>query len=373
MKLEHLVLLILISLLSVNCIDPVNPEFEYKEGLVFVEGFASTAQGASFVTISKSANVFGVNKAVFEKGANVTFKNSDTGQIIGLSELGDFYLPPADFTVEVGERWELAVSLADGTRYSSTPETVLEPVPISNIKATYDPQLRFLEGSNDFEPGHAISVTFSDPQESENYYYWSFRSFENLTVCATCFDGILREGSCTTTTVPTPEYFTYTCETDCWRIRFPESISIFDDKFSNGNTTADLEVAQVMLYTKEDMVVELQQISLTPAAYEYYKVLKDIVDNSSGFNAPPPAALVGNITNANNSEDFVFGRFTAASTSIASIYIERSSINETPLERQESLIFEPTLNSPYPPPATVETPCTENRFRTAIRPEAWIQ
>jgi len=115
----------------------------------------------------------------------------------------------------------------------------------------------------------------------------------------------------------------------------------------------------------------VQQFVLTPAAYDYYKVLKDVVDNNSGLNAPPPAALVGNLSNPQNSEEFVFGRFTAAATSTASIFIERNSIEEAPLELSEPVVFEPQIASPYPPPATVQAPCTENRTRTAITPDKW--
>jgi hypothetical protein len=32
-----------------SCIDPVEPEFEFKEGLVFIEGIATTVKGGSYV------------------------------------------------------------------------------------------------------------------------------------------------------------------------------------------------------------------------------------------------------------------------------------------------------------------------------------
>ncbi len=360
------------SVLLLGCVDPVAPEFEFKEGLVFVEGFASTAAGTSYVIINKSVTEFGVNTTVFEKGATVSFKNSDTGQTITLFEEEGAYAPPADFTVEVGERWELAITLIDGTQYKSSPETILNPVPISGITAAYNPELQFDEGVGEYQPGHLVSATFDDPEDQENFYYWTFRSFENLDICETCLDSILRNGECTNTDVPTPDFFSYVCDTDCWKIRFPESISIFDDKFSNGRTTSNLAVANMPLYTKENMVVELQQFTLTPAAYNYYQVLKDIVDNNSGFNAPPPAALIGNLVNANDEDDFVFGRFTAASASVTSIFIDRSTVEEDAIEPLVSANLEPTLLSPYPPPATISAPCTETRFRTAMRPEKWV-
>ena len=340
--------------------------------MVFIEGIAATIEERSFVIINVSVNEFGINKTVFESGASVSFVNSNTGETIQLHELEGAYIPSNDFKVNVGEKWELDIALADGRQYRSQSEIVLEPVAVEDIKATYKTELRFNDGTESFEPGHTISISFSDPIDEENYYYWTFKSFENLQICKTCFDGIYRNDLCGPTDVTVPDYFNYFCDTECWKIRFPESISIFDDKFSNGKRTTDLIVAEVPLYTKENMVVEVQQFSLTPAAYSYYKVLKDIVDNNSGFNAPPPAALIGNLFNPNDSDDYVFGRFTTAATSAIQIFIERGNILEGEIETQMSISVEPTFLSPYPPPATIDAPCNEGRFRTTIRPEAWI-
>jgi hypothetical protein len=168
-------------------------------------------------------------------------------------------------------------------------------------------------------------------------------------------------------------YFDYICETECWSIRYPESVNIFDDTFSNGRTVANLEVGSLPLYTKENMVVEVQQFSLTPAAHKYYKVLKDIVDNASGFNAPPPAALIGNLYNANDSQEIVLGRFTVAASSVVNVYVERELINEAAIATRQppAVSLEPTIGSPYPPPPTNLVPCEESRYRTAIEPEGW--
>ena len=365
-------LLVIFPICFLNCIDPVEPEFELKDGLVFIEGIVTTVKGGSYVIINKSSIEFGLNKTKFEKGASVAFLNSVTGEKVELIELEGAYVPSVEFKANIGEQWELQITLQDGKQYSSNSETVLKPVPIVDIKSTYNPELQFNDGTNSFEPGHAISVTFNDPIEGDNYYYWTFKSYEKLIICETCFDGIYRNESCGPTDIATPDYFNYLCDVDCWKIRLPESISVFDDKFSNGKTTTDLVVANIPLYTKQNIVVEIQQLSLTPDAYNYYKVLKDLVDNNRGFNAPPPAALIGNMFNPNDDDDFVFGRFTTAATATADIFIERSGIPERPLEPEIPFSVEPTFGSPYPPPATIEASCDEERFRTAIRPEAWM-
>ena len=269
----------------VNCTDPIRPEFELREGLVFIEGFVSTVPGASFVTIERSA---------LEIGAYV---------------------------------------------------------------------VNFVGGA---------TVSFQDPPDRENYYYWTYRTYENLVICQRCVQGYFREGACQSfppdTGIP---FYDYLCANACWPLRFHEHIAIFDDKFSNGKQVTDLSIGNLPLYTKENMVLVVQQFALTPSAYEYYEILKDIVDDSSSLNAPPPAGLVGNVYNSEDRDKFVFGRFTAAATSETSIYIDRSTIQEEILEVQGPTFYEPQ-GGPAPPPVTGIVACLDNRFRTAIPPPGWI-
>ncbi len=357
-----------------SCIDPVAPEFEFKEGLVFVESVATTVPKASFVTIKRSTIEFGVYVVQFVEGAQVNFQNTNTGELVGLTETRNSYLPPDDFVVRPGEQWKLNIQLANGKRIESSPEQVLEPVPITNIEVRYDPELVFRDNlGGKFVPGHEVSIDFEDPANEDNYYYWSYRTYENLDFCEKCFEGIWRNNECTPANFESfrARYFDYACDIDCWRIRFPESVSIFDDRFSDGRVVSKLAVGDLLLYTKENMVVEVQQFSLSPAAYDYFKVLKDVIDNNSGLNAPPPAALVGNLSNLDDDEDFVFGRFTAASTSTASLFINRELIEEPSIELAEPVVLEPQVASPFPPPATTQAPCSENRERTAVQPAKW--
>ncbi|KQC30034.1 DUF4249 domain-containing protein [Flagellimonas eckloniae] len=387
MKSYTLLLTLCLSFL-VGCTEPIRPEFDFKSGLVSVEGFVSTTLGGSSVTISQ-LNAFNVGtnsyENIFISGAEVSFINTDTGNEVGLTEdiEAEVYLPPTDFLAKTGETWELSISLADGRQYKSFPETMEQSVPISAIAATYDPELTYNLGFDDFVPGHSIQVDFEDPPDSENYYFWNYRSFEPRIICKTCYEvKIYREGECVWAIPPeriTPEdveaypYWTYRCESDCWQIRYNQNISIFADEHTNGAAWSKLPVANVLLYNKRDILVELRQISLSAAAYQYYETLKDIVDDNGGFNSPPSAALVGNMFNPNNADEFVLGRFTAAPAEIARVFIKRSHITE------RSLILDVVKQEGQPPPPGLlpeewvfYAPCPEeSRYNTSNKPEGW--
>ncbi|NAS10378.1 DUF4249 domain-containing protein [Poritiphilus flavus] len=362
-----------LGLLFSGCIDPVEPEFAFREGLVYIDALIASSPGASYVNISESAEVFGLNDVVNVNGARVSFVNVQTSEEVLLNEDEDGYIPPMEFAASTGESWRLSVVFPDGREYESLPETVLSSVPIDGLRADYDPELVFSEEFNRIVPGHRISVGFDDPAGQENYYFWRYRTFEDLIYCAICFDGILRDGGCTTNT---PEqsaireaYYSYGCIGPCWRIRYADNIAIFSDQFSDGNAVSSLPIADILLYNNENIVIEVQQFAISPSAYEYLRALKDLIDNNSGLNAPLPAVLVGNLFNPEDPDEFVLGRFTAASAATEQLFIERIFIQEPQLEERIIGLFED--DRVMDPPTVTNTPCEESRFRTAVRPAAW--
>lgn len=379
-----LVKVLLVSLF-LGCVDPITPEYDIKEGLVFVDALASSSPGGSYVTLSESTLKINANK--FITGANVTFRNTVTGRTVQLIENEEIYLPPSDFVVSPDDSWELFIAMEDGREYRSLPEKVLEPTSIREISFRYDSKLVYRADSEDFVPGHSISVSIDNPLGKEDYFYWRFRSFEKILYCKKCWDGsILRDGECVPASIEEAydrkDFYDYTCESACWKIRYGENINIFSDAFTNSPIIENLPIANVLLYTKNNILVEVQQFSIPPSTYEYYRVLKDLIDNNQGLNSPPPAALIGNVFNPNDDKEYVLGRFTAVAGSTKSIFIDRHDISESQIEvnpvRQFEVCDEVCPREACVPgysPACYEitrTTCEENRYRTAYAPEGWI-
>lgn len=385
--------LFIFSIFIIGCIDPAKPEYNFIDDLVYIDAIASTVIGASYVTISKSEMTSISSRNVFVEGANVTFVNSITKEEITLNQEEGIYVPPANFVVNVSETWELMITMPNGEIYKSTAEKVLNSVPITDLKANYKPELSYNDEVERYVPGHVISVDFNDPPNEDNYYYWNFRSYEKLKYCKLCENGIFRNGICIPNTegVNGKSYYDYYCSSDCWSIRYSESVKIYDDKFSNGLAVNDLNIADVFLYSSSNALVEIQQITLPKAAYDYYEVLKDIIDNNGNFNAPPPAAFIGNIFNPDDSDEYILGRFTAASTATYSIFINRENITEEVIDKVHRIqyeVCEEVCSSRCKNPTgegycnccicgacrrVILSPCEENHFRTGTEPIGWIE
>ncbi len=380
-------LIVVLSCLPLGCIDPVAPEFDYEAGIVYVDAFVSGIAGGSYAIITESLVEGDDYDNVPVSDATVRFRNVTLGEEILLVESEGVYLPEQEIAVPEGEIWQMVIDFPDGRRYESELETVVAQVPIAAINGSYDPELIFSDTEETFVPGHRVTIDIEDPADESNYYYWTSRTFETLDICATCERSILRNGECE----PNPiggnrqPIYDYACDTDCWTIRYGTDVRIFSDEFTDGMQINALPVADVLLYTKENILVEIQQFCLSAPAYRYYQILNDLVDNVGNINAPPPAALLGNMYNVNDPNESVLGRFTAANPTVATIAFERSDIEEETLEETGRIpSFEacnevcPQLvcdGGPQPDPPcfpVTQTTCDISDTRTNIRPVGWI-
>lgn len=366
------IFLLSFSLSLFTCTNPVSPEYQFIDGLLYIEGFVGTTEGSSFVKITKSEVAPNYRNVVIHN-AYVNFVNADTGARFFLSQLngGNDYLPYSSFKGEVGERWYLEVILPDDPNvYRSEIETIRPSVAVNELSFRYDKKLIYSEDYDRYVPGHEISISLDDPGDQIDYYYWRVKTYDKVRFCKVCYDGYYR-GFINCNPQNYQPYYTYVCESDCWHIEFGNTIEVFSDKFSDGATTSSLPIANIILTRKTKILAEIHQFSITPKAYEYYRTIKDLINNNGGLNAPLPAALIGNMYNPDNLEQLVLGRFTAASATTKSIMIDRTLLAENPLEYQMDAMPEKE-NDPIPRPYQYTAPCENSRFRTSIRPEGWI-
>lgn len=367
------IFIFILSLTLFTCTNPISPEYQFIDGLIYIEGFVGTTEGSSYLKITESE--VGANyRNVFVSGANAAFINANSSERISLSEVNSEYIPPSDFMGQIGEQWYLEVSLPNGELYLSEIETISSAVPISELSVTYDKKLEFNEDYDKFIPGHEIAITFNDPPDQANYYYWRIKTYDKAQFCKICEKGYYRNDCIAFDPFifGYPPYFTYWCDSDCWQIDYGSNIQIFSDKFSNGTTTSSLPIANLLLTRKTKILVEIQQFSITPKAYDYYRTIKDLIDNNGGLNAPLPAALIGNMYNPQDPNEFVLGRFTASAATTKSIMIDRRLLDEYPIASQ--IAPSPEQDSgPTPRPIEYFAPCEESRFRTLTQPEGWIE
>ena len=186
---------------------------------------------------------------------------------------------------------------------------------------TYD------EGYGGYIPGHEIKINFQDPPEERNFFLYQYRAYQKELYCKICENGVLRDGECLSqinNPLLTKEYYTYSCDQLCWKISYNDEVIVFDDQFTNGKLVSDLIVARLPYISNQDVLMEVIKLNISEESYNYFKTVKDLVDNNSGLNAPLPTALIGNFYGISNPDQTILGRFTVGSSDIKSIFIVES-------------------------------------------------
>ena len=360
-------LLACFSMLFSTCVDPVTPEYNNLTGLLFVDAYCLSDIGTSYVKLQSSelvsnryvtAPVSGAVIKVIDQTGNTTipFTESDPGE----------YVCPADFAGEPGHTFQLSILLPDGREFLSESEAMPQAVPVTEVRADFNPELYYSDARKKYIPGHRIVLDWQDPAGVTNYYLWRYKSYEPLAVCVSCENGVFRNGACISQPPRFGSYtYDYLCLGSCWQIRYDEAISVFSDEFYDGGSITDRAVLDIPLYRKENILVEFKQLSISAKAYHYFQVLTDITGNSGGLNAPPPAALLGNIYNPDDDQALILGQFTVAGVTSKSIFIERRNVASDPVTKPVPVRLEPL--DPSPPQA----PCINGRYRTPNKPKDW--
>jgi len=129
------VAILLLLILPFSCVDPIVPEFDFKDNILFIDAFALSKEKLSSVTLKRSSVINGSYSILSIDNATVQFENVSSGEIIPCDLVSNgLYLPPVDFKVNEGETWKLKLELEDGSKYESKPEYINPAITIDNIR-----------------------------------------------------------------------------------------------------------------------------------------------------------------------------------------------------------------------------------------------
>lgn len=352
-----------------TCVDPVVPAYNYLSGFVFIEGEVTDKPGETTVRISESSLIYGQYTSVPVSGATVKILDNQGGEtLLTVGEIEGAYQAPENFAGSPDREYRMDVILPDGRNYRSGWEKLPAPIPMDTLYADFDPEYEYDENKDKFTPAHRIRADWQDPPGIKNYYEWRFRVYKEALFCASCFGAVYRNGECIrVTTLPASYRYDYLCYEPCWTISFGEKVDVFSDEFVDGNQIKGREVGAVIFDTHHPILVVVSQYAITLDHYRFKLLLKNLSSETGGLNATPPAAIIGNIVNANDPEEKVLGYFGASANRSRYIFIDRTFTPGAPTGG-----YQPNLEpAPPPPGSTPQAPCVESATRTGTKPEGW--
>ncbi|MFK8161045.1 MAG: DUF4249 domain-containing protein [Lewinella sp.] len=349
-----------------GCTEPVMPDFALGDPFYLVEGSIVAEGEESEVRLQRSnfrevslqfePIVDAIVQSMEADGQRVVWSLSD-------AERGSYH-PPAGFRAEPGQTWHFEITFADGTQGVSAPETIPEPVPLDSLTINFVQNSVFDSGLDRFIPRFELFVHFEDPTNVSNYYEWEVGSWEEIIVCASCTQGIYRNGMCITVDNRFIFRYDYPCTTPgCFEYEELDQVLVSDDALSDGQIITGLPLGGIPFDRYGGLLAVARAVSLGPEAYEYANVISTLVNGQDGLNGTIPVALNGNVSNQDPDGILLLGYLRGVSTSEVTAYVERTLDTGFPLP------FDPVLRL-EDPLGRIRAPCDgPNRITTP--PPGW--
>lgn len=268
------------GILASSCTDKIDLDLPDGDTFFVVEGWITNIEEQQTVKLSYTSPYFDNSAQPVAAGATVII-GDDLGTDIVLEEI-----QPGTYAFqgpgEAGRSYQIRITLTDGTNYESNFEPLLDEISITDI---------FWQLSDD-EPNedddqkpsdiYEVLINTQEPAGLGNYYRW--RSFLNG-----------KEN------------------------RKPEYIFTVSDEFVDGSAIINFNVTGD-LYSASDTVTIIQE-HISRRASEFLTLLQaQTAFVGSPFDSPP-ATIVGNIVNPDDTDEIVLGYFGAAAQSIATTVV----------------------------------------------------
>ncbi len=356
---------LLIFILLDACIDPAKidiPPFQYQ---LVVDGYITTDPGPYTVKLYRSrplGSTVDLDRLIAEKFAKITLlDDAGNSELLTEIESGVYQTKVDGMRGETGRSYHLQIKLVNEKQYESEPEEIM---PVGEVTAI---DYEFVEGDG---PGvgegdgfrifaDATGVVGQDDlvrlRMVATYKVETFPQLRTKRVEGgeipdpfPCSGYIERDGRLVKVT---------DCECCiCWVNIHDELPHITNEKFTTNDIFIGEEVGFIPVNRRtfyEKIRVEIQEMSLTPNTYQFWKLVKAQKQGVSDIFQPPSAELKGNIKALNTNEE-VLGIFWAAGIHKMEMYLERKDVPYIVL-----------------PIDTLKAPCPFFPYSTNKQPSFW--
>ncbi|WP_420386548.1 DUF4249 domain-containing protein [Roseivirga sp.] len=336
----------LMSLMAmIGCVEPIEFDVPPAESLIIIEGYISNEDAAYTVSISRAIPISAdsLERPPVEN-ARVRLYD-DLNNIEDFSETSPgIYETGGAIQGEVGRSYYIRIELEDGSVFESEPELMK---PVGNVEEIrYEFEARTEEEffgdvnqdvfnvyiDSDAGPGignyvrwryNGVFRIVTDPKLKVERVPWSNLPRPIPPSCS----GVRIAGHPSGSGYILLQERPCTC-CECW-VSQPEAapqlsddLLIADSQFNNIKV-GEVPISNITFFDK--YLIEVEQMSMTQTAYEFFKLIRIQKTEASNIFQPPSGELIGNIK-ALNSEDRVVGLFWATAISKQTAFIQRSDV-----------------------------------------------
>ena len=317
------------------CVDPLVievPDSASEE--IVVDGFISDEPGPYTVILSRSLGVSENLRNAKPFSAREVSISDNLGNTERLTEvdLGFYQTSASGIRGIPGRTYQLSIVTRDGKTYESSPQLMAPAGSIDTLYYEFE-SIKPLSGPT--ESGFRIFINSSSPGESEKYFRWKFSGSYQVQTYPE-----LRTIPCGQARCPDPPPCSgfivangleqiAPCECCiCWVKQLETSPKVSDNQFVSDGKFSRIEVGFVPVtewtfYSK--YLVEVQQLSLSREAFDYWRLVQAQSEGASSLFQPPFGQPRTNIQPTNGGKP-VQGIFYASSIAEKRLFITRDDV-----------------------------------------------
>jgi len=338
-----------IIVIFTSCVDRINFSVPSAQSLIVVEGMITDNPGPYTVKVSKSISI-NSDSSYRDPVQNAKIKlyddeGNDEDFIEGSPGV---YLTSGLIQGKPGHAYSIVLETQDGKVFKSIPDTINPVGEIEQIKFEYEARtIQTIYGDVDANV-FKIYVDANAGTGDNNYVRWRFTGTFKVVTNPELHEAF-GEGSYYKNPLPCSGYIVEpalgggklaqvapcTCCT-CWVNQFESEPTVSDGQLISNNRYSNVKVAEVPVNSatfSDKYMVQVEQMSLTKNAFEFFRLIRAQKNGASSLFQPPFGEIKGNV-NPVNSTDPVVGLFWATSIKGKLIFTYRSDVPDqlTPMD-----------------------------------------
>jgi hypothetical protein len=309
---NHIILLLSFVIIN-SCIEPIDLDIDRQGRQLVVFGHIDDGSGPFFVQLQRTTAIpFQFQP---ETGARITLHDDlgNEGRFFSSNDEGKYFYNEFTMPIESGRSYFIRIRTAGREFYESEPEYITPFEAQSQVEVEFD-RVAVNTGSFDAVVNkNMMLISASTILENPNTdYYLRYYPTQTFRFDPTNFPDNFN-------TVPPP----------CYVIRpvQPERLTLYSSRESQG-----LEVPSIFLGRQEidyafitRNIISVETHAMTPEAYEYWRKVGILLNNTGSIFDTPPAAIQGNIFKVDDPEEEVLGYFEATNVHFSRVEKWRSA------------------------------------------------
>lgn len=323
-------------LLLLACVDPIDFEVPPAFEQIVVEGQITDKPGPYSVKISRAVSVSEQAQTPGPvTGAQVTLFN-DEGASEPLVDQGNgLYLTSGAMQGRVGHRYHIRIEV-DGKVFESEPD-LLNPVgEVTAIRYEFEARTKTLPYGEFKDDVFNIYIDSDAGPAQEKFVRWRFTGTYKVLTNPELHETLALE-YWYKTPLPCSGYVVVpfipggrlekrsecTCCT-CWANHYEPAPQLSDTQFVEGGKFNNIKVGEVPINSAsfyDRYLVHVEQISLSQAAFDFFRLVRAQKEGALSLFQPPSAEIKGNVSAIGNSTPVV-GLFYASAITSKVIFLK---------------------------------------------------